>query len=69
VVVSHVQVNSGAFSALRVAVSRCGRTWDRGVHGVGLSGSIAKTAFETNTMFYDFHQVPYLKAFHNVMPS
>jgi hypothetical protein len=32
-------------------------------------GSIAKTAFETNTMFYDFHQVPYFKAFHNIMPS
>ena len=33
------------------------------------AGSIAKTVFETNTMFYDFHQVPYFKAFHNMMPS
>jgi hypothetical protein len=39
------------------------RIWDTS------TGSIAKTAFETNTMFYDFHQVPYLKAFHNIMPS
>jgi hypothetical protein len=34
-----------------------------------LIGSIATTVFETNTMFYDFHQVPYFKAFHNITPS
>jgi hypothetical protein len=35
----------------------------------GFVGSIAKTAFETKTMFYDFHQVPYFKPFRNILPS
>jgi hypothetical protein len=34
----------------------------RSANKITIGGSIAKTAFETNTMFYNFHQLPYFKA-------
>jgi nucleoside-diphosphate-sugar epimerase len=54
---------------LREIAAVIGRRLNVPIAGKTPEGSIAKTVFETNTMFYDFHQVPYFKAFHNMMPS